>query len=137
MFYYQDIQLTVAVSGIYNFRSDSSVDTYGYLYSYKFDPSNISVNMIAQDDDSGGSPQTDTIYVLVVTTFLPNITRAFSIVGSGPGKVNFIRNTASIISSTTATSTNPISSNTNTTILWNIVTSSSTRPSQSVAGECK
>ena len=51
-----------------------------------------------QDDDSGGDRQflitymlhTSDRYILVKTTYRPNVTASFSISGSGPGRIIFI-----------------------------------------------
>jgi hypothetical protein len=99
MFYYEAIQVRVPTTGLYSFRSISSLDAYGYLYENDFNPWDISSNLLTRDDDSGGSVQfliTYTLqstgtYVLVFTTYSPGETTAFSIAGSGPAVVSFTR----------------------------------------------
>jgi hypothetical protein len=92
-FYYQAIQVTVAVGGSYTFTSNSLFDAYGYLYNGFFDPLYPSQNLIASDDDSGGgngqfqisrSLQSGRIYILVVTTYNTGITGSFTIRATGP-----------------------------------------------------
>lgn len=97
-FYYEAIQLNVNTTEIYTFTSKSNIDTYGYLYQGNFYPSYPSLNVLEDDDDTGGNSQfqltsflrTDLTYILVVTTFSENITGPFSVVASGPDNVNFI-----------------------------------------------
>ena len=79
-------------SGTYIFTSDSSIDTFGYFYHTSVDPSYPAQNVITSDDDSGGRGQFSfsaylsygSIYVLLVTSFSPNVTGSFSINASGP-----------------------------------------------------
>lgn len=114
-FYYQAIRLIVNTSGNYNIVSSSNIDTYAYLYAGTFYPSNISLNYIIQDDDSGGGAQfkltqllgSSVIYILVATTYSGNTTGPFSIIVSGPSRVSLLyTNTTSVtrMSSTTTTS---------------------------------
>ena len=98
-FYYEAIQVTVRVDDTYSFRSISDVDAYGYLYLNNFNPSRPTENFIALDDDNGGSRQflisarltSTNIYVLVFTTYEPNVRTIFTISASGPARVNFAR----------------------------------------------
>ncbi|CAF4554213.1 unnamed protein product [Rotaria socialis] len=113
-YYYQAIRVIVNTSGNYNITSSSNVDTYGYLYATAFYPSNISLNLIAQDDDSGGSLQfefgrffnSSVVYILVATTYSGGVMAPFSIIVSGPSRVSLLYiNTTSVtpMNSTTAT----------------------------------
>ncbi|CAF4509938.1 unnamed protein product, partial [Rotaria sp. Silwood2] len=94
--YFQAIQVTVPISGSYSFKSDSFLDAYGYLYANTFDPSNPKANVLIEDDDTGGYQQFlinywmqyGYTYVLVFTTYSPRVTGTFSIVASGPARVN-------------------------------------------------
>jgi hypothetical protein len=78
-------------------NSVENIDGVGYLYQSYFDPFNPSYNLLAQDDQSGGNNQfsiqtylqAGVSYVLVFTTFQPNVTGSFSIVASGPEEVEF------------------------------------------------
>ncbi|CAM4922448.1 unnamed protein product [Rotaria socialis] len=113
-YYYQAIRMIVNTSGNYNITSSSNVDTYGYLYATAFYPSNISLNLIAQDDDSGGSMQfkfvrffnSSVVYILVATTYSGGVMAPFSIIVSGPSRVSLLYiNTTSVtpMNRTTAT----------------------------------
>ncbi|CAF3642717.1 unnamed protein product [Rotaria socialis] len=113
-YYYQAIRVIVNTSGNYNITSSSNVDTYGYLYATAFYPSNISLNLIAQDDDSGGSLQfefarffnSSVVYILVATAYSGGVMAPFSIIVSDPSRVSLLYiNTTSVtpMNSTTAT----------------------------------
>ncbi|CAF1308720.1 unnamed protein product [Adineta ricciae] len=109
-YYYEAIQITVPTAGNYRFRSVSVVDTYGYLYLGTFLSSSPERNLLVQNDDSAGnnqfqftlSLQTNTTYVLVITTYSANVTGAIDVVVSGPQAVNFLRLGSSETVSTTA-----------------------------------
>jgi hypothetical protein len=98
-YYYEAIQVNVVDDGIYNLSSNSTIDTYGYLYKDTFKPLNPSTNLLARDDDSNGRFQfklttclrANTTYVLVVTTFPQNTVGRFSIFVSAPNNVNLNR----------------------------------------------
>ena len=45
------------MSGYYTFVSNSSIDTYGYLYNDTFDPYNPTLNLLQRNDDSVGNAQ--------------------------------------------------------------------------------
>ncbi len=87
--------MTAFATGTYTFKSDSSVDTYGCFYNDSIDPSNLTQNLIACDDDSGGdhqfrinvSLQYQGVYILIVTTYPADVTGSFSIRTAGPGFV--------------------------------------------------
>jgi hypothetical protein len=92
-FYYRAIQVVVSTSDTYTFTSTSSFNAYGCLYDGSFNPLSPSQNLIASDDDSGGSNgqfqisrslQSGRIYILVVTTYSASITGSFSIRATGP-----------------------------------------------------
>jgi hypothetical protein len=90
--------VTVNTTGTYTLTSLSSFDTYGYLYDSYFYPFDPSINLITQDDDSGGNREfklsafleNGIPYTLVFTTFRESETGPFSILASGPNKVYFI-----------------------------------------------
>ena len=90
--YFQAIQVTVATTGTYTLRSNSSIDTRGYFYRTDFDPSNATANLITDNDDSGGQLQfliqvpleSGGTYVLVVTTHREYVTGSFSVTAAGP-----------------------------------------------------
>ena len=98
IYYYEAIQLIVKRTDSYTVTSKSSIDTYGYIYRNNFYPYSPSLNIIVEDDDSGGnrdfkltsSLQAGAAYILVVTTFSPGVTGSFGIVTSNPGMIDFI-----------------------------------------------
>jgi hypothetical protein len=95
-YYYETIQVNVIETGYYRFRSSDSIDTYGYIYEDNFNPLNPFENFLLKDDNSclngqfrfATVLQASTTYVLVVTTFRPNVTGSFSIIVSGPNKIS-------------------------------------------------
>ncbi len=122
--------MTVYTSGIYNFTSSSSIDTYGYLYNIPFNPSYPSQSLITSDDDSGSgngqfkirsSLQSGRTYVLVVTTY-KNVDRgSFSIRAAGPASVGMTSITPSTTWQTTPSTT--WQTTPSTTATWPITTS--------------
>jgi hypothetical protein len=100
MTYYEALQLNVSASGYYQFSTNSTMDTYGYLYRNIFDPFEPSRNQIAKNDDGCEDPQfridyflqRNETYTLVVTTYWPQAFSAFIIVAlSEADPVNFTR----------------------------------------------
>jgi hypothetical protein len=86
-------------NGCYNLSSDSNISIFGYIYKNNFDPLDSNKNLLSQD---GGvfnnaqfkfiiSLQANIIYILVVSTYYPNVTGAFSIHVSAPNIVSFNR----------------------------------------------
>jgi hypothetical protein len=96
-FYYKPINVSVALSGLYDIKSDSDIDTYGYIYEGSFNHLYPSENVLLSDDDTGGNNQFKliiylqpiTTYILVVTTYKDNVTGAFSILTYGPETMIF------------------------------------------------
>lgn len=96
-FYYETSSVSVAKSGKYHFSSKSHIDTYGYLYKHNFDPLNPRQNLLVENNDRGKKRQlkfkvhleSQTTYVLVMTTSLPNVTGLFSIIVFGSKSVKF------------------------------------------------
>ena len=96
-YYYAAIEVRVATAGYYSITSTSNVDTYGSIYSDSFDPTYPDRNLLAQNDDGGDNRQFKlpvflqpwNRYVLVATTYSPNVTETFGIRASGPGPVTF------------------------------------------------
>jgi hypothetical protein len=94
-YYYKAIQVNVTQDGFYAFVTDSTMDTFGSLYKSKFNPINPSENQIKEDDNSGSNGQFNLqhdlqkqmTYILVVTTYRPNVTGSFSIVALGENNV--------------------------------------------------
>jgi hypothetical protein len=79
-FYYGAFEVKVPEIRYYTIQSSSNIDTYGFIYENKFDPLNTTENLLASDDNGGGSGgqfkfdiplYVDTTYVLVVTTSSP------------------------------------------------------------------
>jgi hypothetical protein len=101
--YFQALQVTVSTAGTYVFRSHSGIDTRGYFYDSPFDPSNPSVNLIADNDDGGGQLQfrieiylvPGRTYDLVVTTHRQYVTGNFSVTAAGLGSVTLMSITPS------------------------------------------
>jgi hypothetical protein len=92
VFYYEAIRLTVNVSGLYYLFSNSTVDTYGYLYVDYFNVTNL----FLEDDNCAGGQQfymtqyltLNKTYIMVVTTYAPNVTGLFSVTALGPASVS-------------------------------------------------
>jgi hypothetical protein len=99
-YYYETIQVKVVEAGWYVLTSASIVNTYGYIYKSNFNPFNPFENLLFQDDDKSCEPhqfqlithlQPSVTYVLVVTTFSPQVTGDFSIRVFGPNNVRLNR----------------------------------------------
>ena len=134
-YFYEPIRVTVSVTGVYNIRSISNIDAYGYLYRSAFNPLNVSAHLVLKDDESGGNRQfliTTTLeagvtYILVVTTYSPNQQGVFTVTVDGPARLGLTRidgaSTATTSASTASTSTRTASPSTTTKV--NPVTSES------------
>jgi hypothetical protein len=87
--------VNVITTGWYRLSSNSTINTYGYIYKDNFNPLNPLDNLLLKDDDKCGRSQfglrvdlkANTVYILVVTTVLPNVIGPFSIHASGPSNV--------------------------------------------------
>jgi len=98
-YYYEAIEVNVVESGCYTFGSNSNINTFDYIYKDTFDPFNPSRNLILHDDASLNDTQFKlitylhvyTTYVLVVTTYYPNVTGEFWVRVLGPKNVSFNR----------------------------------------------
>jgi hypothetical protein len=98
-YYYEAIQVNVFENGCYSFTSNSTIDTYGYIYKEYFNPMVPIDNLLVKNDRSFYSNQfklmiqlhVDTKYILVVTSDNPNVTGAFSLLVTGPNNVSFNR----------------------------------------------
>lgn len=51
--FYEGIELIASESTVYVIASESTIDTYGFIYNNSFDPRYPSLNLIQKDDDSG------------------------------------------------------------------------------------
>ena len=98
-YYYEALQMNVITSGPYTFSSNSSfyMYPYGYLYRDHFNPFNISENLLFEDTGGCNDYQfklfaylhSNTKYILIATTFVPNVTGSVEIFASGPAIVTF------------------------------------------------
>jgi len=85
------------MDGVYTITSNSSIDTYGYIYNTSFNPALPSENMLLSDDDGGGDHQFKLLlylqsiikYILVVTTYNENEQGGFIVIVTGPTLVSF------------------------------------------------
>ncbi len=96
-YYYQAIRIENYTNGIYAFISNSSMNTYGYLYNNSFDPSSPSQNLITpyyESNSDGRFPiiyslQSYQTYILVVATYIPDrIRESLLITAVGPSLVS-------------------------------------------------
>jgi hypothetical protein len=99
-FYYETIDVNVAETGYYTFGSTEGIPTLGYIYKDNFNPFNPFENLHSQPDNNCNNGwyfkliahlQASTTYVLVVTTYSPNVTGNVSITVSGPNNVTLTR----------------------------------------------
>ena len=89
---YGALKITVPTTGNYTIRSNSSLDTFGYLYNNTFDTTYPLRNMLQYNDDDAGSSQfllsmglqTMNDYIVVATTFFPFQTGTYSVIVQGP-----------------------------------------------------
>ncbi|CAF0987997.1 unnamed protein product [Adineta steineri] len=94
-YYYQTIRVNIVENAYYALSSDSTMDTYGYIYKDDFNPLNPFENLLSQNYRSCSYEDfnfivylhSDTKYILVVTTSSPNKTGKFSILTSGPNNI--------------------------------------------------
>jgi hypothetical protein len=95
-YYYETIQVHVQETGNYSFGSFSTIATHGYIYNNSFDPFKPTENIPSDDgvrcDDYRFQVrvqlQVDFTYILVVTTFDPNVKGNFSVHVTGPRNVS-------------------------------------------------
>lgn len=95
--YYKVIELNVIETGLYTITTNSTVDTYGFIYENNFDVFNPWTNFISENDNSGCDYQFEitthlqinTTYVLVVITHDENVKGTFSVLVTGPNNVSF------------------------------------------------
>ena len=94
--YYEALKITVSTAGNYTIRSNSSMDTYGYIYNNTFDTSYPSRNMLQFNDEDADAQQfllsmwlqTMITYIVVATTYGASVTGSFSIIVQGPAVVS-------------------------------------------------
>ena len=96
-FYYQPIGFMTTTSGYYDIRSNSTLDTLGYIFNSTVRQiANVS-GALMSDDDSGGNRQFRMWisllamfnYTLFVTTYAVNITGSFSVSATGDPPLTF------------------------------------------------
>ena len=98
-YYYEAIRVHVSIDGYYVFCSSSSIDTYGYVYQNTFDPFDLSSDLIASDNDGCDHQQfrlcvfleTNTTYILVVTTNEASVTGEFLVTVVRGAEASFTR----------------------------------------------
>ncbi|CAF1216350.1 unnamed protein product [Adineta ricciae] len=98
-YHYETIEVNIEQTGPYSFDSNSNIITYGYLYKDNFNPFNPNNNLITHSNYSCSGfnfkftayLQFNTTYVLVATTFEPNVQGAFSVFVYGPNNVTLNR----------------------------------------------
>ena len=96
-YYYHAVQANVTRTGWHFLSSNSRMITYIFIYKDKFNSLNPFQNLLSTNDSSCGYGhfslsiylQAGTKYVLVVTTFRPNVTGTFLIHLLGPKIVTF------------------------------------------------
>ena len=96
-YYYEAIQVIVTTNAFYLVNGNSSIDLYVHLYKDHFDRLNPTYNLIAWSGKCCNKDQfnltlelfIDTKYILVVTTYKPNVTGSFSIIISSSHMVRF------------------------------------------------
>ena len=95
--FYVLLLLTVTVNGTYRFRTESSIPTYGLLYSPTFDPTSPLTNLIVSQDGRSNSAgqirfeeslQVDQRYYLVVASTDPEQVGAFALIIRGSTTVD-------------------------------------------------
>jgi hypothetical protein len=93
-YYYETIQVSVAVTGNYSLSRYSNDDTCGYIYKNHFDPLKPTENLLSKEDYSACSVhlklvtlQAKITYILIVTTFFPKVIASILTVAWGPNNV--------------------------------------------------
>ncbi|CAF2128210.1 unnamed protein product, partial [Rotaria magnacalcarata] len=100
-FYFEAIEVTPKRTGNYTFASNSTIDSYGYLYANPFNPLNTTSNLLTHADDNEDETsdqfsltcalQAGTSYTLMFTTCDAGVTGLFSVAAVGPGRVFLLR----------------------------------------------
>lgn len=96
---YEALQIHIALSGRYGFRSNNNMISGGFLYQGTFDPTDLSLNKVASDLASCLNGQfrlqafllTNTTYILVLSAILRDTRGPFSILTVGEGNASFTR----------------------------------------------
>jgi hypothetical protein len=120
-YHYEAIKISVPVTDGYYIGSNSSIDTYGYIYLNSFNPLNTEENLIIGDDDNGDDSQfliemefiSTKTYILVVTAYDQNTTGPFVVFAAGSNAVKFTSmnniSTTTVVT-TVGSTTKPLSS---------------------------
>jgi hypothetical protein len=94
--HYDSYTFDVSAAGIYAFAASSTFDNYLFLYQGGFDPSSALTNLIADNDDFGGTTNAllstsliaSTSYTVVITGFDNSDAGIYGLGISGPGAIN-------------------------------------------------
>ncbi|UJR34563.1 hypothetical protein I4U23_027339 [Adineta vaga] len=107
-YYFHAIAVNVYRNGSYNFTSQSSFDMYGSFHYFPTDSTNLSKSLISDDYDNNHrfqinvDLQSQKTYVLIVSTYYPNVTGFFRVRVEGPTNVQLDHNDYFIVESTTS-----------------------------------
>ncbi|CAF1452319.1 unnamed protein product [Adineta steineri] len=115
-YYFHAIAVRIFSSGLYSFTSNSTFDIYGSFHRYPVDITIPSQSMITDDYYNGGDRQfqinidlqSNQTYVLIVSTYSPNVTGLFTIIVEGPSNVELIHNDYFVLETTTTTTIRPM-----------------------------
>lgn len=97
-YYFNEIEMLICKDGSYKLTSRSSFDIDAYFYLSHFNSTNSNDNLLISNDDDGGANQfyfeyflqsNSNKYILVVTSYEPNVTGSYSIYIRGPATVYF------------------------------------------------
>lgn len=108
-YYYEAYEVYASSEGDYIFMSNSSIDTYGYLYEGNFDPKDTYENLMETDDEAGGVSQFRLIgylqvnirYIIVISTYYPLTTGNYQLIISDSPSVNIRKLNDTFMESTT------------------------------------
>jgi hypothetical protein len=97
--FYETIEVTVTENAYYVLSSNSNIDIYASIYKNIFYPLNPIGNRILEDGKCCNSEpfkmtvylEMNISYILVVTTYNPNVIGTFSVIVSGSHKVTLQR----------------------------------------------
>jgi hypothetical protein len=89
--------MNFSTNGLYTISSNSTMDTYGFIYNNSFDRLIPNNNLLTWDNDRAGNKQFQMLlnftatynYILVLTTYTGMVFGSFSVIVWGPGEVGF------------------------------------------------
>jgi len=98
-YHYETIQINVKHNGSYTFDTNTSLLLFGYLYENNFDPSFPNQNLLIESSFSCGQYhfelgdylEVNHVYILVITTFYPNMRGSFTLLVTGPHNLTLNR----------------------------------------------